>query len=121
MLRQHVIPSAKNAGLCNTEELSQAAQGLEQFLQQVQAAATPQEAARLAHSLRLEQMMEARELCDAAEALVPPSLWTLAPYRELLFMDTHSTGVADPFGMVAWGATSGWSSLGPSQPGSLRL
>jgi glutamine synthetase len=32
-------------------------------------------------------MVDIRKVCDAVEALVPPSLWTLATYKELLFLD----------------------------------
>ena len=31
-------------------------------------------------------------VCDEAESLCPPSLWTLASYAELLFLDTHPEG-----------------------------
>jgi glutamine synthetase len=48
-----------------------------------------EERARLARKLRLETMIEIRAHVDAAEGLVPPNLWTLATYKELLFMDQH--------------------------------
>ena len=30
------------------------------------------------------------EICDAAEEIVPAELWTLATYKELLFLDSHT-------------------------------
>jgi len=32
-------------------------------------------------------MEKVREVCDAAEAVVPAADWTLATYSELLFLD----------------------------------
>jgi glutamine synthetase len=45
--------------------------------------------ATLARTLRLETMISIREICDAAEAVCPANLWTLATYKELLFIDQH--------------------------------
>ena len=42
-----------------------------------------------ARVLRLDTMGSIRETVDAAEALVPAHLWTLATYKELLFLDQH--------------------------------
>ena len=41
----------------------------------------------IARELRLETMEQVRDVCDAIEAVVPASLWTLATYKELLFLD----------------------------------
>jgi glutamine synthetase len=43
-----------------------------------------------ARVLRLETMERVRGHVDAAEALVPAQLWTLATYKELLFLDQHT-------------------------------
>jgi glutamine synthetase len=40
--------------------------------------------AELSRVLRLETMLKVRETCDAAEAVCPADLWTLATYKELL-------------------------------------
>lgn len=37
--------------------------------------------------LRLVTMVEAREACDAAEAVVPSKQWPMATYKDLLFLD----------------------------------
>ena len=42
--------------------------------------------ASLARTLRLETMLQVRELCDEAEALCPAQLWTLATYKDLQFL-----------------------------------
>jgi glutamine synthetase len=34
-------------------------------------------------------MIDIREVCDGAEEVVPASLWTLATYKELMFLDSH--------------------------------
>jgi len=49
--------------------------------------ATARARATIARELRLEIMEEARDVCDAIEAVVPAGLWTLATYHELLFLD----------------------------------
>merc|ERR1712107_806301 len=89
MIQQHVIPAAKNAGVGDVAILEKEVQALEAALKQVVDAESPQKAAALARTLRLETMEKTREACDAVEALVPPSLWTLASYRDLLFLDSH--------------------------------
>ena len=45
--------------------------------------------ATLARTLRLETMVELRAHADAAEAVVPADLWTLATYKDLLFLDAN--------------------------------
>ena len=47
------------------------------------------EKALAARTLRLETMEELRKKCDEVEALVPPSMWTLGTYKELLFLDAN--------------------------------
>ena len=53
----------------------------------VAAAPTPLEMATSARTLRLETMIDIREVCDAAEGLCPADLWTLPTYTDLLFLD----------------------------------
>jgi glutamine synthetase len=45
--------------------------------------------ARLCRTLRLETMINIRTLCDEIENLIPTHLWTLATYKELLFLDQN--------------------------------
>jgi len=89
MIQQHVIPSAKNAAVGDVASLEKEVQLLTAALNEVENAESPQKAAALARTLRLETMETTRAACDAVEALVPPNLWTLASYRELLFLDSH--------------------------------
>lgn len=93
MIYQHVIPAAKNAGVDKVAALTLEAERLSSSLSSVLAAGTPQEMAKLARTLRLETMEEARKVCDETEAMIPPALWTLASYRELLFLDTHKNAM----------------------------
>ena len=53
--------------------------------------------ADLARTLRLETMIDIREVCDAAEGLCPADLWTLPTYTDLLFLD-QTTNVDKNFG-----------------------
>ena len=53
------------------------------------AAVTSYAKAQLARVLRLETMIDIRAVVDAAEEVVPSNLWTLATYKELLFLDSH--------------------------------
>ena len=88
MINQYVIPSLQKAG-AEDEELDTAVRTLEDALHGIHEADTPYEKAKLARVLRLETMVDIRKLCDAAEAVVPHELWTLATYKELLFLDSH--------------------------------
>ena len=89
MLNQHIIPSVKKAGVGPLAELEAAVTTITDAVAGIHAAGSSYEAAQLARVLRLETMVTIRESCDAAEAVVPADLWTLATYKELLFLDSH--------------------------------
>eukprot|EP01033_Poteriospumella_lacustris_P005872 gene5871-4219_t len=89
MINQHVIPSVKNSGVGPLEGLQAAAEELKSAISQIHHTADEKTKAQLARTLRLETMIKVREVCDAAEAVVPASEWTLATYKELLFLDQH--------------------------------
>ena len=91
LIRQHVIPSVKAAGVGPLSELEAAVGTLQAAVAEIHAAGDSHEAARLSRVLRLETMIDVRALCDAAEEVVPSALWTLATYKELLFLDSHTT------------------------------
>jgi glutamine synthetase len=90
MIAQHVIPSVKKAGAGPLAELEAIVPKLAAAVAEIHAAETPYEKASLARVLRLETMIEMREVCDAAEGVVPAEDWTLATYKELLFLDSHT-------------------------------
>ena len=92
MINQHVIPSCKKAELGFVKKLDDAVKTITKAVDEIHAAADEAEAASLARVLRLDTMIKIREVCDEAEALCPPSLWTLATYSELLFLDTYPEG-----------------------------
>ena len=52
---------------------------------------TDEAAAAAARTLRLETMIDVRKRLDEFEAICPPELWTLATYKELLFLDMQDT------------------------------
>jgi glutamine synthetase len=92
MINQHVIPSCKKAELPYVKKLEDAVKTLRKAVEGIHAAADEAEAAALCRVLRLDTMIKVRDVCDEAEGLCPPSLWTLATYSELLFLDTFPEG-----------------------------
>lgn len=88
MMKQHVLPSAKAAGMDGKDVASSIA-SVEAGLSGMHSAASPLEKAKLARVLRLETMEAARDVCDGLEAEIPADLWTLATYQELLFLDSN--------------------------------
>jgi Uncharacterized protein related to glutamine synthetase len=89
MINQHIIPSVKAAGVGPLEDLEAAIPKLKDAIASIHHAENSYEAAKLARVLRLETMIDIRNICDAAEEVVPANLWTLATYKELLFLDSH--------------------------------
>merc|ERR1719469_1841721 len=91
MIRQHVLPDVKKAQLkpAVIDNLTAAVASVQQGLASVHAASDDYSKASAARTLRLETMVAARAVCDEAEAHVPAELWTLATYKELLFLDSH--------------------------------
>lgn len=62
---------------------------IERALQEIHRTADDRTAAQKSRVLRLETMLAVRDTVDGVEAVVPAHLWTLATYKELLFMDQH--------------------------------
>ena len=91
MVNQNVIPSVKEAGVGPLKDLYNAVDTLKAALKEMHDTEEAYEKAKLARVLRLETMPECRKFCDAAEEVVPESMWTLATYKELLFLDSHNT------------------------------
>lgn len=90
MINLNIIPSVKAAGVGPLSDLQAAVPKLQKALHDIHHAASPYEKAKLARVLRLETMLEVRDVCDAAEEVVPANLWSLATYKELLFLDSHT-------------------------------
>jgi len=88
MMKQHVLPSVANAGLEGDEVLA-AVDAVEAGLAAMHAEPSSFEQAKLARVLRLETMEAARDVCDTLEGEIPANLWTLATYKELLFLDSN--------------------------------
>merc|ERR1712048_151039 len=95
MINQHIIPSVKAAGVGPLAELESIVPVLKEAVAEIHAAEGSYEKAKLARVLRLETMVDHRAVCDAAEEVVPANLWTLATYKELLFLDSHTTTEGD--------------------------
>lgn len=97
MLNQHIIPAVKSAGVGPLAELESAVSTLKAGVAELHATDGAYETAKFARVLRLETMIDIREICDAAEGVVPAHMWTLATYKELLFLDTHTATETEAF------------------------
>lgn len=87
MLNQHVIPAVKRAGVGPLAELQAAVGTAQGALKAIHHVEDEKAKANLARTFRLETMDQIRAVADAAEAVVPADLWTLATYTDLLFLD----------------------------------
>jgi len=95
MIKLHIIPSCKAAEM-PTAALESAVASVKAGLDKVHAAADEEGKATAARVLRLEIMEEARTVCDKAEEDVPADLWTIATYKDLLFLDaTNGAEIVD--------------------------
>lgn len=90
MIQQHIIPAVKKAGVGPLKDLEGAVPTIKKALAGIHDADSSYDKAKLARVLRLETMIEIREICDAAEEVCPAEYWTLATYKELLFLDQHT-------------------------------
>jgi len=90
MINQHIIPSVKTSGVGPLAGLEAAVSTLKAAVAEIHAAESSFDKAKLARVLRLETMLDIRDVCDEAEEVVPASDWTLATYKELLFLDSHT-------------------------------
>jgi len=91
MLNHYIIPAVKKSEIGPLAELQACVPKLEAALAEIHAAESSEEKATLARVLRLETMIEMRDCCDDAEKVVPAADWPLATYKELLFLDSHSS------------------------------
>jgi len=93
MIQQHVLPSALKAAQLGIEtdvpKLKTAIKTLESAIELMEATSEGPARSHVARGVRLETMAKIRTLCDETEAVVPPEMWTLATYKELLFLDSH--------------------------------
>jgi glutamine synthetase len=94
MINQHVLPSLREAGL-EDDEIEDSVDILKKALHEIEETEDSYEKAKLARVLRLATMVDIRKFCDAAEAIVPAGLWTLATYKDLLFLDSHNGPTMD--------------------------
>jgi len=87
MIQQHILPSVRSSGVGPASELTAAVATLKDGLKAMHHASDEKAKAEIARNLRLETMLKVREVCDAAEEVVPAHEWSLATYKELLFLD----------------------------------
>jgi|Transcript_8538 glutamine synthetase len=97
LLNQHIVPDVKEAGIGPLAELETFAPKLKTALAEIAKEKDSYKKAQMARVLRLQTMIEIREVCDEAEEVVPAKIWSLATYKELLFLDSHTSQTAmDP-------------------------
>jgi len=89
MLNQLIIPAVKVAGVGSVKHLEGAVATLKKSLHDIHHAEDQITKAELSRVLRLETMINIRDLVDETEAVVPAHLWPIATYKELLFLDQH--------------------------------
>jgi len=90
MINQHVLPSVKAAGLTDyISKLDAEVQRIDAMLTAMSSKGSEVEKAEEARKLRLETMEAARKVCDEVEGVVPPALWTIGTYKDLLFLDSN--------------------------------
>ena len=95
MLNQQIIPALsavthKSRRL--NEVLHRLEKGLESMQSNLEAIQSEQDLvakAAMCERLRREVMLEVGEVCKEAESLCPLSLWPIATFKELLFLDQH--------------------------------
>jgi glutamine synthetase len=87
MISQHIIPGLRTAGVGPVKELEESVNRLQQDFDVIHHTSDPEEKAQLSRVLRLETMIDVRKICTEAERVCPANLWTLATYKELLFVD----------------------------------
>mmetsp|Transcript_588 Transcript_588/g.1161 ORF Transcript_588/g.1161 Transcript_588/m.1161 type:complete len:718 (+) Transcript_588:128-2281(+) len=90
MINQHIIPSVKAAGVGPLSDLQASVDTLKVAIADIHNVESSYKKAQLSRVLRLETMIDIRAFCDAAEEVCPANLWTLATYKELLFLDSHT-------------------------------
>ena len=89
MIQQHIIPSCKRSSVGPIPELEATVRTLKNAMSEIHHESDEKKKADLARTLRVETMIKAREVTDLAEEMVPAHEWTLATYKELLFLDQH--------------------------------
>eukprot|EP00667_Euglena_gracilis_P014654 EG_transcript_15187 len=87
MIHQQILPAMKESGCGDLVAVGAAVTAVKTKLEAVLNETSTHEKAVLARDLRLVTMVEAREACDAAEAVVPSKQWPMATYKDLLFLD----------------------------------
>mmetsp|Transcript_2670 Transcript_2670/g.5962 ORF Transcript_2670/g.5962 Transcript_2670/m.5962 type:complete len:604 (+) Transcript_2670:867-2678(+) len=99
MLNQQVIPAVKSANQ-DAAPLNSVVSTLKEALAKVHHEADGYAQACLARKLRLETMVQQREIVDAAEAVCPSHLWPMATYKDLLFLDSQQDGHGNTPGVL---------------------
>jgi glutamine synthetase len=86
MITKQIIPAATSSGFGDVAALTAAAASVKAKLATMHGTEGYAKAT-IARELRLETMMDAREVCDTAETVIPCDQWPMATYKDLMFLD----------------------------------
>lgn len=98
VIHQRVLPSMEASGHAALGEMKSVLGSLEAAIQRIKEALSAKEKAILAKELRSGEMINARSICDQAESTIPSDKWSLAAYKELQSLDSHTVTEPDYFG-----------------------
>ena len=87
LVNQRILPSAIESELDSVNDLQSSVAQLQKCLLGLQDRTDLKQTALFAQRVRLEIMEKTRALCDEVEALCAVDVWSLCPYRKLIFLD----------------------------------
>ncbi|CAJ1942294.1 unnamed protein product [Cylindrotheca closterium] len=100
VILHRVLPAMRALEHESLNDMTSSLGSLEEAIQGLQDATSAKEKAALAKELRLGEMVTARSICDQAEGTIPSEHWSLATYKELQSLDSHTVTEADYFGEI---------------------
>jgi len=92
MMNQNCIPAVIQNGGSQVEALKAGVSTIKDSLAAIHAEEDEQKRGNLARTLRLETMVEIRDVVDEAEGETPTELWGIPSYKDLLFLDHNYAG-----------------------------
>jgi glutamine synthetase len=93
MITQHITPALADTKITEKSKVAEGAKLLEKRLKELEETAEKDlaKAAKMAYQLRFGDLASVRDACDACEAACEAQEWPLASYKELLFLDSHTS------------------------------
>ncbi|KAL3941818.1 MAG: hypothetical protein SGBAC_003898 [Bacillariaceae sp.] len=98
VIQQRILPSMRASENESLSKMESSLGSLEDVIKKLKDSTSAKEKAILAKELRLGEMVAARLICDQAEGAIPSENWSLATYKELQSLDSHTVMEPDYFG-----------------------